>query len=429
MFFKYEFTVRDLGLTPTSEYYWREYPMRFDYGHVRVDLWPPTEDERTAGHQVWSALGEAVGEYEPPRRVRPMFEPLSHDELPAGSTPDKNAAYFDRERDNLRENHIPPAEIMPLAFQDFSSRVNTELTDYAFRTVRVLRWRNDVEGAHNPFSYRGFKWSFDSTEWHPMPSTATVKTGSIGSLRVTDAELQAVRQTVADWSDEPLSHQLFREAWAQRGTNRRSALVIGVSAVEVATKECIAALAPHAEWLVRELQSPPVEKMLREYVPTLPAKNTLSGEVRFPTETLDELKKAIGWRNEVAHGGTLPVRWDRVEAFLELAARDLIWLLTYYSGADWAFDHVSQGMKAALGISSAWHDLGKVKTWNDKEGWGVVTSSDIPGDVWVDASMIDAEGRKTLTPGESVVIEAEGPLEDGQDGFHYRGIRVTPYSF
>jgi CspA family cold shock protein len=86
-------------------------------------------------------------------------------------------------------------------------------------------------------------------------------------------------------------------------------------------------------------------------------------------------------------------------------------------------------MKAALGISSTWHDLGEVKTWNDEEGWGVVISSEIPSDIWVHVSMIDAEGRETLTPGESVVIEAEGPLEDDQDGYDYRGIRVTPYSF
>jgi cold shock CspA family protein len=429
MFFKYEFTVSDLGLTPTSEHYRREYPLRFDYGHVRVEIWPPTEEEQAVGHQSWSALGEAVGEFEPPKRVGPMFEPLSRDELPEGSTPDESAPYFDRERGNLRENHIPPAEIMPPAFQDFSWRVNSELTDHAYRTIRVLRWHHDVEGPHNPFSYRGFHWSFDSTEWHPMPSRLTGKTRSMGSLRVTDAELQAVVQTVASSGDEPLSHQLFREAWLQRSTNRRSALVIGVSAVEVATKECIAALAPHAEWLVREVQTPPVEKMLREYVPTLPARNTLHGDVRFPSETLEELKKAVGWRNEVAHGGTLPVRWDRLEAFLEFTARDLIWLLTYYSGADWAFEYVSQEMKAALGISSIWHDLGKVKTWNDEEGWGVVTSSDIPGDIWVDDSMIDAEGRTTLTPGESVVVEADGPLEDEQDGYRYRGIRVTPYSF
>lgn len=429
MFFKYEFSVSNLGLTPTSEYYAREYPLVFDYGNVRVEVGPPTEEEEAIGHDSWSSLGKAVGEFEPPKRVGPMFEPLSRDELPEGSTPDENAPYFDRERGNLRKDHIPPAEIMPPAFQDFSSRVNNELTDYAYRTVRVLRWHHDVEGPHNPFGYRGFFWSFDSTEWHRMPSTLTGKTSALGSLRVTDAELEAVVHAVASSGDEPLSHQLFREAWLQRSTNRRSALVIGVSAVEVATKECIAALAPDAEWLVREVQTPPVEKMLREYVPTLPAKNTVDGEVRFPSETLDELKKAVLWRNEVAHGGTLPVRWDRLEAFLEFTARDLIWLLTYYAGADWAFKYVGQGMKAALGIRQSWHDLGKVKAWNDEGAWGVVTSSDIPGDIWVDALMIEAEGRNALTLGESVVIEAEGPLEEKQDGYDYRATRVTPYSF
>ncbi len=430
MFFKYEFSVSDLGLAPTSEYYAREYPLVFDYGHVRVEIRPPTEDEEAAGHQTWTALGEAVGEFKATKSVAPMFESLRRDQLPEGSTPDEHAPYFDRQRGSLRENYMPPAEIMPRAFQDFSSRVNSELSDYANRTVRVFRWRNDVEGSHNPLSYRGFKWSFDSNEWHPMPSTVTGKARVLGSLRVTDAELQAVVQTVAGSGDEPLSHQLFREAWAQPHTNQRSALVIGVSAIEVATKECIAALDPHAEWLVRELPTPPVEKMLREYLTTLPAKNTVDGQVRFPSELLDELKKAVGWRNKVAHGGTLPVRWDRLERFLEYHARDLIWLLTYYSGAGWAFRHVSQTTKAALGISQTWHDLGKVKMWNDEEAWGVVTSDDVPGDVWVHASMIELdEGDRRLSAGQSVIIEAEGPLDRDKDGYRYRGIKVEPYSF
>src|SRR5205823_10386536 len=53
-----------------------------------------------------------------------------------------------------------------------------------------------------------------------------------------------------------------REAFRASG---RSALVIGGAAVEVATKECVSALAPDADWLVLELQTPPVPRMLREY--------------------------------------------------------------------------------------------------------------------------------------------------------------------
>ena len=76
MFIKYEFSVSDLGLTPTSEHYAREYPLVFDYGRVRVELRPPDEDEQAAGHDSWTTLGESVSEFEPPKRVG-WLEPLA----------------------------------------------------------------------------------------------------------------------------------------------------------------------------------------------------------------------------------------------------------------------------------------------------------------------------------------------------------------
>ncbi len=426
MYFKYEFTIRDLALTPTGVHYPREYPLVFDYEDVKVAIRPPTPEEEASGHKGLVCLGEAVGEFDAPRRVSPMFERLARGDLPEASTPNRSAPYWDPERDRLRENHLPPLGIMPPAFRDFASRVETNLRDHAHRTARVLRWQRNVEGPHNPFSYRGFRWSLDANDWHSMPSTITASVRSRGSLRVDDAEVEAVRQTVAESGDEPLSHQLFREASLQQTTNLRSAVVVGVAAVEVATKECIAALDPQAEWLVREAPTPPVERMLREYVPTLPARNHVQGKVEFPSELLDDLKKAVGWRNQVAHGGVLPVGHDRVERFLDETAHDLIWLLTYYSKAHWALDHVGKTTRARLGISSRWLVSGIVDRWNEQEQWGVLTSPEIPGEVWADASMLAQEGRTTLTPGDSVVIEAEGPLSDEHEGFRYRGITIHP---
>jgi hypothetical protein len=118
MFFKYEFTVSELGLTPTSEHYRREYPLVFNYGEVRVELRPPTDDEQKTGHGSWTTLGEAIGEFEPSKRVAPMFEMLARNELPEGSSPDENAYYFDKERGKMRENYAVPADIMPPAFQE-----------------------------------------------------------------------------------------------------------------------------------------------------------------------------------------------------------------------------------------------------------------------------------------------------------------------
>ena len=78
---------------------------------------------------------------------------------------------------------------------------------------------------------------------------------------------------------EPLTHSLFREAYAQRVTNRRSSLVLAVAAAEVAVKRCATILAPRAAWLLEELPSPPIAQMITDFLPSLLAD---SPAARFP---------------------------------------------------------------------------------------------------------------------------------------------------
>lgn len=210
----------------------------------------------------------------------------------------------------------------------------------------------------------------------------------------------------------------------QRHANPRSAIVIGVSAVEVGAKECIATLDPLAKWLVREVPTPPVERMFREYVPTLPATNRLMSEVRFPVRLLEDLKKVVGWRNQVAHGGCSPCRGTE----LKPSSSGLHVICSGSSrttrGRIGHPPHVSQRTMAEFGIPTKWHGLGNVTKWDDDHAWGVVKSDDIPGEIWVEASMVETDDDRALSVGSRVVIEAEGPLERDHHGCRYRGIRV-----
>src|SRR5205085_9911444 len=101
----------------------------------------------------------------------------------------------------------------------------------------------------------------------------------------------------------PLGHVLFREAWRLREGNLRSALVMGVAAAETAVKAFIINAAPATSWLIETLQSPPLEKLIRDYLPTLPSK-----AVGFQTvppikkEMRSALKTAVEERNKVVHG-------------------------------------------------------------------------------------------------------------------------------
>ena len=67
---------------------------------------------------------------------------------------------------------------------------------------------------------------------------------------------------------------------------------------------------------------------------------------------------------------------------------------------------------------------GIVRHWNDDEGWGVLTSPDVPGEVFAHFSHIDAEGYRSLDDGESVRFDWEH-FPPGQDGYYYRATRVV----
>jgi cold shock protein len=68
--------------------------------------------------------------------------------------------------------------------------------------------------------------------------------------------------------------------------------------------------------------------------------------------------------------------------------------------------------------------LGTVKHWSDDVGWGVLTSPDVPGEVFAQFSHIDAEGYRSLDDGERVEFDWEH-YPPGQDGYFYRATRVV----
>ena len=68
-----------------------------------------------------------------------------------------------------------------------------------------------------------------------------------------------------------------------------------------------------------------------------------------------------------------------------------------------------------------------VKTWSDEEGWGVLVSPEVSGDIWAHFSAIDGPGYRGLEPGQKVTCNVEdlgGPLQDGYQ-FRASGIVST----
>ncbi len=292
MHFKLEFTVRGLLLGAG-----RNVDFNFAGTHaISVRLWSPTSAEQGVHFKQGDAFGSATSQREPNSKVNAMFVHLAGGDLPPGSEID--TTWLDKvydEHGHLLPGETPPAHVLPEPFQSFIRDVTGELWDYARRTVYVLRWRCRAGGQHNPFTHRDMLWSQDGTEWTRLPGFFSISlSDSRGVPSLSKSIHEEVQSLVQAGNTEPLGHELYQEAWEQRYSNPRSALVLGIAAAEAGFKQFVGTIVPDARWLAENAPSPPLVKMLAEYLPKLPARNTFAGKVPPPPpDILNTLKKGV----------------------------------------------------------------------------------------------------------------------------------------
>jgi hypothetical protein len=125
----------------------------------------------------------------------------------------------------------------------------------------------------------------------------------------TGDELQSVQELTTMGSYEPLGHELFHEAWELRNDNPRSSLVIGLAAAETGFKQFSSNLIPEASWLIQNVPSPPLVKMLQNFLPQIPTKNKIYGKTLSPPQDfLDILTKGNNLRNDIVHGKKIELK-------------------------------------------------------------------------------------------------------------------------
>lgn len=221
--------------------------------------------------------------------------------------------------------------------------IDSDLYGFTNRVLRIIRWRRGEVGDPDPIRLvRGPFWSFDSANWRAVTTTLHAEFGPmIASYKWIDIVAESIKQAVRDNLSEPLAHELLLEARALHPSNLRSSIVLTVTAAEVGFKQFAIDLVPGSKWLVENIPSPPLLKMLRDFLPTLPIRRKLVEQRQLmPESLLAELEKAVKLRNEVIHGGRGDLKGSSVGSAIK-AVRDLLYLLNGYSGDDWAFRNVS----------------------------------------------------------------------------------------
>jgi len=175
----------------------------------------------------------------------------------------------------------------PASYREFVSCVHQILERTASTLFNMVRWRFGIYGG--PLSLASH-WA--AMRWHCGPPTESpfdehgflnrqIPAGvfafnlpklQIVSLNRTSTEI--VEKMFSTGAEQPLYHDLFREAWQSKENNPRSSLVMAMAAAETALKTTAVDLYKNAgtTWLFENLPSPPIDRMLRDYIQLLPAR-------------------------------------------------------------------------------------------------------------------------------------------------------------
>jgi hypothetical protein len=271
-----------------------------------------------------------------------MFELIGKRILPQDAPPVVTLPHklsFDAVIDS--EGRIPekwaiPVEIMPRKFQTLERDISRELSDLARRFIKTIRWMQRASGRQSPLALVSFQWAADKTDWHPMPFGIRARTSFQQGM---DLGGDALAELHAVWSKgqhEPLAHELLREALDIAHSNPRSALLIGVSAVETGLKQYIQQKVPNSDVILEKLPSPPAFTMVQEVIPALhKLLEQKHDNSPLPKNEADFFRKWVTQRNQIAHGIKSSVDVDDLLEFLEFSRR-LLYRLDAYSGHQWA---------------------------------------------------------------------------------------------
>lgn len=251
----------------------------------------------------------------------------------------------------LREGFGMPFELYPPDLQRVCDTARDNLRANMARFIRLLRWYQDIGGPYQPFDFEPtLYWKTDGELYYAvgMKSREQTARGSAGIVWNDESS----DEIGALWSqagcDEPLAHELLREANDVAQTSPRSALLIATSALETGVKNHFHRLAPQTPWL-HTTRPPPVHSVLRGQIPRL---HRFDDDQRRRWRNLralfDLLEQFDDCRDEVAHSGVMTKESEDVNAYLD-AVTDVLYILDALSGHEWAKGHLSHQTRQNLG--------------------------------------------------------------------------------
>lgn len=254
----------------------------------------------------------------------------------------------------ITKGYSPTWDMLPDDLRELGQQVDTFLREVSERFMQLLRWQQKADGPVAIFEERArspvIYWKTTQDQYHlaPLPKQEPIVIigDPSGGLKWDEGYEKDFKHL---WSDEgarePLGHQLLREALEVRHQNSRSALLIAYSALEVGLKQHISECAPDAAWLAMFSPSPPLLKMLRDYLPQLHSDKPSFTNWKDAKKLLNKVNGFTEDRNRLAHRGETIV--GSLDEYLTITS-DLLYAFDVFEGREWAKSKVSRSFRATM---------------------------------------------------------------------------------
>lgn len=252
----------------------------------------------------------------------------------------------------IAEGFGVPFEFYPPEVQSLCDTAREQLLKTSERLVRLIRWQQNLDGPHWLFTHNPpLYWKIGGDDYwivrfRRQQITANSPAG-IEWKEADQADLAIVWNDVS--AEEGLAHELLREAKVLEGSSPRSAFLIATTALEVGVKAYVAHVSPDTTWLLAELPSPPIHKILRAYIPELQKRQ---GRPLGYWEKLKPLFNRVAehavTRNRLVHAGTIEIKPEVLSEYLRDIS-DLLYLFDILRGHEWAKHNLSHSLLTVLG--------------------------------------------------------------------------------
>lgn len=267
---------------------------------------------------------------------------------------------------HCRDGFSPRRYICPTDIRQLIENVEVELFSKTIKFLRLLRWHQGFDAPGELIENRSLYWKVGEGDYPLAPLEGgpqdPIEVPGMHGIHWDDSDLKDFQELWAQNDiSEPIGHTLLREAASLASESPRSAILILSTALETAVKMHISRIAPDTEWLMEEIPSPPIFKILRDYIPLIHKRR--GNELTFWEDVkpfIKDVQKLIELRNKVAHTGKIPIDSDSMQKKIELVS-DILYLLDFLDGHHWARSLASDKFRKSLSWPNPKHKRIKIR--------------------------------------------------------------------